>query len=175
MATIEWARELTTRTGFVFSARQARASDEAGLGRFFVRLTPDDLRFRFLSGINQVSHESLVAMTAIDHHQTENFLAFVDGETEIIASAMLACDPAMDTGEVAIAVLPEFKGKGVSWQLLHLVAAFAEAQGVRTLQSIESRDNHAAIELEREMGFVAAAYPGDPTLVLVKCMLAPRA
>lgn len=55
--------------------------------------------------------------------------------------------------------------------MLHLVAAYAEAQGIRTLQAIESRDNHAAIELERAMVFVASEYPGDPTLVLVQGVL----
>lgn len=175
MATTEWARELTTRSGFVFNVRPAQASDETALARFFAQVTPDDLRFRFLSGISHVSHESLVAMTAVDHRQTENFLAFVDGGAEIIATAMLACDAAMDTGEVAIVILPGFKGKGVSWDMLKLVAAYAEAKGVRILQSIESRQNHAAIDMEREMGFVATAYPHDPTLVLLQRTLTSAA
>ena len=56
----------------------------------------------------------------------------------------------------------------MSWALLAHVADYAEAKGLTTIQSIESRDNHAAIDMEREMGFVAVAYPDDPTLVLVQ-------
>ena len=81
---------------------------------------------------------------------------------------MLACDADMKTGEVAIAIREDYKGKGVSWALLAHVAATAEARGLTTLQSIESRDHHAAIDMEREMGFVAVPYPEDPTLVLVQ-------
>lgn len=163
---------VTTRTGFRFSVRPAAPSDEEALGAFFSHVTPDDLRFRFLSGIKTVSHDRLVAMTDIDHRQTENFLAFVDDEAEIIATAMLACDAEMKTGEVAIVIRPEYKGKGVSWDLLHHVTAYAKAKGLSTIQSIEDRSSHAAIDMEREMGFVASSYPGDATLVLVQKNLA---
>ena len=159
---------LTTRTGFCFSVRPAIPSDEAALAAFFTHVTPEDLRFRFLTGLKTVGHDRLVAMTTIDHRQTENFLAFVDGEAEIIATAMLACDAEMKTGEVAIAIRPDYKAKGVSWDLLGHVAAYAKAIGLTTIQSVESRDNHAAIDMEREMGFVAGPYPDDPTLVLVQ-------
>lgn len=163
---------LTTRTGFRFSVRPAVPLDEEALGAFFSHVTPDDLRFRFLSGIRTVGHDRLVAMTNIDHRQTENFLAFVDDEAEIIATAMLACDTEMKTGEVAIVIRPEYKGKGVSWDLLHHVTAYAKAKGLTTIQSIEDRSSHAAIDMEREMGFVASSYPGDSTLVLVQKNLA---
>jgi hypothetical protein len=43
----------------------------------------------------------------------------------------------------------------------------AAARGIGTLESIEFRDNGEAIGLEREMGFTAAPYPGDATLVLL--------
>ena len=39
--------------------------------------------------------------------------------------------------------------------------------GVRRVIAIESRDNHAAIELEREKGFVPEPFDGDPTLVIL--------
>lgn len=164
----DWSRELTTRTGFRFSVRPAKPTDEAALAEFFTHVTPDDLRFRFLTGLRKVGHDRLAAMTAIDHHQTENFLALVDSEAEIIATAMLACDAAMKVGEVAIAIRSDYKAKGVSWDLLGHVAAYAKAIGLTTIQSVESRDNHAAIDMEREMGFVAGPYPDDPTLVLVQ-------
>lgn len=164
----EQDRELTTRTGFCFNVRPARPSDEPALAAFFKHVSREDLRFRFLTGLKEVGHDRLAAMTAIDHTQTENFLAFVDGEAEIIATAMLASDATLTTGEVAMAIREDYKHKGVSWALLAHVAACAEAKGLTTIQSIESRDNHAAIDMEREMGFVAVAYPDDPTLLLVR-------
>jgi GNAT superfamily N-acetyltransferase len=158
-------RELATRTGFRFAVRPARDDDEAALAEFFTHVTPEDLRFRFLTGLDRVGHEQLAALIAVDHRQTENFLAF-DGDT-LIATAMLACDAALDRGEVAIAIRADYKGRGVGWELLGHVSRVAEAKGVRLLEAVESRDNHAAIALECEMGFTAAAFPGDMTLSLV--------
>ena len=49
----------------------------------------------------------------------------------------------------------------------------AKRRGVKTLQSIESRSNHQAIELEREMGFTARTLDDDPTLVVLEAKLQP--
>ena len=80
----------------------------------------------------------------------------------------------MEIGEVAIVIRSDYKAMGISWDLLAHVAAYAEAKGLTTLQSIESRDSHAAIDMERQMGFVAKSYPGDATLVLVQRHLNQR-
>lgn len=168
MSNDDWSRDLVTRTGFRFHVRAARPEDETALAAFFTHMTADDLRFRFLSTIKEVGHDRLAAMTQIDHRRTENFLAFADGSPAIIATAMLACDDALDIGEVAIAIRSEDKKKGVGWELLGHIARYAEAKGVKTLESLESRENHAAIELEKELGFVAQSYPDDPSLVLVR-------
>lgn len=170
----DWSRDLVTRTGFHFHVRPATSSDEAALGDFFTHVTPEDLRFRFLTGLRQVSHDRLVEMTTIDHRQTENFLAFENGKPNILATAMLACDDAMQTGEIAIAIRSDYKARGISWDMLEHVADYAEAKGLTTIRSIESAANHAAIDMERQMGFVSAPYPGDATLVLVERQLKPR-
>ena len=155
MNTAKWSRDLQSRSGFRFHVRPVGPGDEAALGEFFTHVTPDDLRFRFLSSVNVVSHGQLSAMIDVDHREKENFLALDSDGTTIIATAMVACDPALTVGEVAISIRPDFKGRGVSWKLLEHVARFAEELGVATLQSIESNDNHSAIELEREMGYTS--------------------
>ncbi|MDB5473437.1 MAG: family acetyltransferase [Devosia sp.] len=168
MSDDDWSRDLVTRTGFKFHVRPAHPDDEPALAAFFTHVTADDLRFRFLSSIKEVGHDRLAAMTQIDHQKTENFLAFAEGSPAIIATAMLACDDALEVGEVAIAIRSEDKQKGVSWELLGHIAKYAKAKGVKTLESLESRENHAAIELEKELGFVAQGYSEDPSLVLVR-------
>ena len=168
MKTDDWSRDLTTRTGLTFHVRPVRPEDEPALAEFFRHVSPQDLRFRFLGGVREVSHDRLVAMTHIDHQQTENFLAFAEDGKSVIATAMLACDDTLEKGEVAISIRAEDKHRGVGWELLRHIARFAEAKGVKTLESIESRQNHEAIELEREQGFVTEPYPDDTALVLIR-------
>ncbi|BCH24211.1 GNAT family N-acetyltransferase [Mesorhizobium sp. L-8-3] len=168
VAADKWSCDLVTRSGLVLHVRPVRADDEEALSDFFTHVTPRDLRFRFLGGVREVSHERLVAMTDVDHRLTENFLACVDGGETIVATAMLACEPTFEKGEVAISVRSDYKHKGVAWELLRHLARYAEARGLKALEAIESRENHEAIELEREQGFVAEYYPDDPTLVLIR-------
>jgi GNAT superfamily N-acetyltransferase len=167
----DWSGDLTTNCGFEFSVRPAIVLDESALTTFVAGVTPEDLRFRFLSGLKTVGRSQIEAMTDVDHRKTESFLAFVDDGSEPIATAMLACDDKLETGKVAMAILPAYKGHGVSWDLLNHVAHYAAAKGLKTIEANERRDHHVAIDMEREMGFVVEPYPGDPALTLVQRQL----
>ena len=164
---------LTTHTGFRFEVRGARLEDEPTLAEFFTHVTPDDLRFRFLGAVKEVSHDRLVAMTRSDDAHIHNFLAFsTDGM--LIAVATLASDRADRNGEVAICIRQDRKHLGVGWELLAYVAKYAEELGLKAIESIESRENRAAIEVERDMGFTVTTDPDDATLVLVRRELGAR-
>lgn len=157
-----------TRSGVHLRLRAVTSNDEPLLADFFRQVAPEDLRFRFLTGLSEVRHEQLAAMLAVDHRHAETLLGFEESSGTLLAVAMLACDPALDTGEVAISVRADHKHKGIAWTMLEHVTRVAETLGVKSLVSIESHANREAIELEREMGFEVTDYPGDPTLVMVK-------
>jgi GNAT superfamily N-acetyltransferase len=69
---------------------------------------------------------------------------------------------------VAITIREDFKNQGISWELLHYLADVAAARGCKAIESIERRENRAAIELERNMGFVAEPDPDDSTVMIVR-------
>ncbi|WP_380784465.1 GNAT family N-acetyltransferase [Sphingomonas sp. R86520] len=163
-----WSADLVTRSGYAFHVRPAMPSDEMALGEFFTHVDKEDLRFRFLTAIQKVGHDQLQALVTVDHQRTENFLAIEPGTGLIIATAMLAADETLTNAEVAIAIRADFKRGGISWTLLDHVARFAVAKGIKTVESIESRDNHEAIELERERGWTASGCPGDPTVMVLR-------
>lgn len=167
----DWSAHLETRTGYGFFVRPAAPGDEAALAKLFDHVSPEDLRFRFLSSTRKVGDAQLAALTHADHDRTESFIALDMPSQRVIASAMLAADAAKTTAEVAISIDAEFKNRGIGWVLLQHVARYARAHGIKTLQSIESRENHPAIDLEREMGFTARPYPDDPALVIVEAQL----
>jgi acetyltransferase len=161
-------RELTTHSGFSFQVRSADESDEAVLAEFFTHVTPDDLRFRFLSAIQKVGHVQLALLTQVDHRRVENFLAFDMVTGCLLASAMLAIEDDLEHAEVAIVIRSDFKNRGIGWTLLEHAGERAAAIGVKTLQAIESQDNRSAIRVERDMGFTSRPYPGDATLCLLE-------
>jgi GNAT superfamily N-acetyltransferase len=145
------------------------------LAEFFKHVTKEDLRCRYQVGINQVSPERIAELAEIDHVRVENYLAFGKGGDPLIATAMLACDIKFERAEVAITIREDFKNLGIGWELLSYLSKIAQEKGVRVLESIERRDNHSAIELERHMGFTAQADPDDASLLIVRKDLAVKA
>jgi N-acetylglutamate synthase-like GNAT family acetyltransferase len=159
---------LTTRSGFEFHVRPVESSDREALAEFFTHVSKDDLRFRFLSAVPEVRGSLLDDLVNVDHDHKEDYLAFDIDDKTIIASAMVGASADKSEAEVALAVRSDYKHRGMSWTFLKYVIEQARQNGIRKLQSIESRENHAAIELEKEMGFSARSYPGDATLMLLE-------
>ena len=168
LADVAQNTDMTTREGVMLSVRSAFAEDEAVLEAFFDQVAAEDRRFRFLTAVQHLGHDQLQPLTHVDHWRTESFLAFDKATGNLVASAMLACDAQMYTGEIAISVRADYRGRGVGWTVLDLLASEAQRRGLKRVISIEDRDNHAAIELEREKGFTAHGVDGDPHLVMLE-------
>jgi acetyltransferase len=168
LADLAQPTEHETRDGITLVVRQAYAEDGAALEAFFDAVNDDDRRFRFLTAVRHVGPDQIEPLTHVDHWRTESFVAFDKSTGKLVASAMLACDAKMDTGEIAVSIHRDYRGKGLGWTLLDILAAEAERRGLKRVISIEDRDNHAAIDLEREKGFEAHGVDGDPHLVLLE-------
>ncbi|WP_404711794.1 GNAT family N-acetyltransferase [Sphingomonas sp. MMS24-J13] len=130
----EQSRAFVTHTGLRIIVRPAEPEDGAILDTLFHHVAPEDLRFRFLTGLNEVRPAQIDAMIHVDPKTAESFIAFrEDGKTPL-ATAMLACDPAGARGEVAISVHSEFKKQGIGWQLLSFMADEAKRRGVKVIE-----------------------------------------
>lgn len=164
---VEWTADLVTRSDLKLHVRPVRPDDEEALAGFFRNVAPDDLRFRFLTGLREVGHERIAAMTQIDYRRAMHFLAFAEDGT-LIASAMLASDPDRVRAELAIVVHAGYKSRGVSWTLVEHVMRYARAEGIEVVESVESRENHAALALEREAGFTIIPGSGSASEVTVR-------
>lgn len=171
----EYGAKLETWAGVKLCVRPASAEDEPLLADFFGRLSPDDLRFRFLSTVKEVGPTLVHQLADVDHDRTEDLLAFDENDGSLLATAMIAADEDMRRAEVAIAVRSDVKGEGIGWTMLGHACDYAAARGISRIESIESSENRPAIALERQMGFAAAPYEGDATLTLVAKDLAPQA
>src|SRR3546814_10007928 len=138
MSDIPSFTEVVTRSGLSLSLRPVTRDDGPLLRDFFDKVTPEDLRFRFLTAMLRVSDDQIAAMIDVDHKQTEDFLAFVD-DGALVGSAMIAIEPAGERAEVALAVRAAYKHQGVGWTLLNRAADHAQTRGCRTLEAVENR------------------------------------
>lgn len=156
-----------TRSGRQMNVRPANENDDAILQELYHSVRPEDLRFRFLTAMKDVSPQRIHDMTHVDHRTTETYIAFLDDNPKAVATAMLASDPKGERGEVAISVRADQRGQGIGWALLSFVAQQAAARGLKIIQSVESHENHDTIALEKEMGFNAQLHPDDASLILL--------
>lgn len=163
---VEWTADLETRQGTKLHVRPVMPHDEVELAALFRDVSPDDLRFRFLTALREVSHEQLAAMTQIDYRRQMHFLAFA-GEL-LVASAFLTTDPDGRRAEFALAIRAGWKNRGIAWTLTEHLLRYAKAEGIESIESLESADNAAALQIERELGFSRVEGPTDATEILVR-------
>jgi acetyltransferase len=163
----QWTTDLTTRSGVKLHVRPVLPSDEWALAAFFQHVSDEDKRFRFLSAVQEVGHERLAAMTQVDYRRTINFLAFAEDGT-LVATAMVAAAGDRSRAEFAISVHRSWKGKGISWTMTDYLLRYASAEGIRAMESLESRENHAAIALEREFGFQTVPCDDSPSELIAR-------
>ncbi|MFY8194239.1 GNAT family N-acetyltransferase [Novosphingobium sp. B1] len=168
LAELAPVRTFTTRSGTVLDVRAAFAEDAGLLATFFDQVSDEDRRFRFLAACHHISDAQLAPLTHVDHWRSESFLAFERTSGVLVASAILACDAHMNAGEIAVSVRRDFRNRGIGWAMLDLLGEEARKRGLQRVISIEDRENHAAIELERERGFLAHGIEGDPHLVMLE-------
>lgn len=159
---------LVTLSGLRLDLRQVTGADALLVTELFDGLSQEDMRFRFLSSLRHLPPDQLAAMIGTDHRHSEHMLAFHGDPAVLVASLMIVADQHMQEAEVAIAVRPEFKDRGIGWTLLKHATDLARDRGIRRLRSIESRANHQAMEVERALGFRVLDYEGDASLALVE-------
>lgn len=163
----EWSAELTTKTGLKLKVRPASTQDEETVGDFFRRVTPDDLRFRFLSSLKTVGPGLVHQLVDVDNTATESLLAFDSDDGKLAATTMIAADSPDGGAEVAVSVRSDLKGRGVGWAMLQHACDYAKARGFKELHTVEFSDNRSAISLEEEMGFTGRPSPDDMNLTIL--------
>ncbi|MCL6684483.1 GNAT family N-acetyltransferase [Sphingomonas alba] len=140
------------------------------MGRFYRRVTPTDLRFRFLSSVKPdrpLADRTIAAATG----SVESLLAFDAADGSLAATGMIAGAPAQDEAEIAVLVRSDLKGQGIGWSMLDHCCEQAAALGFGKAVAVESSDNRPAIALEEELGFQAHQHPEDGTLTVLSKVL----
>lgn len=85
-----------------------------------------------------------------------NFLAFLDGR--LVGHGVLC--PGDGTGEVAIFVHQDYRGRGVGRRLLTTLVEEGKRMGLRRLWGMTELGNVPMLALARKVGFVSEAEPG---------------
>jgi acetyltransferase len=157
----EWERHVSLRDGTNLLVRPIRPEDEALYAPFFAGVTPEDLRLRFFAPIKTLSHTLIARFTQIDYARAMAFVAIEQATGAMLGVVRLHSDATYETGEYAILVRSDLKGRGLGWLLMQLIIEYARAEGLKRIEGQVLSENRTMLEMCRELGFDVAADPED--------------
>ena len=124
-------------------------------------MTTDDRRLRFFGAGPNLSHGFLARLTQIDYAREMAFVAIGKGTNALLGVVRVIADPDYTRGEYAILVRSDLKGRGLGWQLMQHLIAYAKAEQLQELHGAVLAGNTTMLQMCRQLGFAIEAEPGD--------------
>ena len=167
----QWERWGDTESGKRIFIRPIRPADEHLYGEFIAKLSPEDIRFRFLAPRKEFSHKFVARFTQIDYARAMAFVGLNKEQNELLGVARLVADPDYVRGEYAIMVRSDLKGTGIGWMLMRHLILYAEKEGLRELNGDVLHSNQRMLEMCRALGFAIFPDPEDLSIRKVRLKL----
>ena len=167
----QWETWAGTDNGYRVFIRPVRPADEHLYRAFIDKLSPEDIRFRFLAPRKEFSHKVIARFTQIDYARAMAFVALDKDQKELLGVARLVADPDYVTGEYAIIVRSDLKGTGIGWALMKQLIEYAEKEGLRELVGDVLAGNQRMLEMCRALGFQISHDPEDMSICKVRLTL----
>ncbi len=149
--------------------RPIRPEDGEEHVRFFHALDPVDVRFRMFIHMRELQPSQLARMTQIDYDREMAFVAVrkrEDGSDETLGVVRAVADPDNVNAEFAIIIRSDLKGLGLGQMLMAKLIAYFQQRGTQALVGEALSENHALIELTKNLGFDVRSQPGTGTVEL---------
>jgi acetyltransferase len=166
-----WERQIILRDGRAVFIRPIRPDDEALYARFLAAVTSEDARMRFLAPVGRLSHSLIEYFTHLDYARAMAFVALEETTGELLAVVRLHNNAGNDSGEYAIVVRSDCKGRGLGWQLMQMIIAYGRAKGLRAIEGKVLRENKAMLDMCRQFGFEISIDPKNASICDVKLAL----
>jgi len=152
--------------GRSFVLRPLRADDLEALRRAFLRLTPQEIEYRFFYRSRELPASVQAQVRGLDPARDAAFV--VDDGGEIRAVADLHVDhPGAREAEFGLIVGKAVSGHGLGRRLMLRLLDEARRRGLAALYGSVRADNARMLELCRELGAAITPVTGDPAVLCV--------
>ncbi len=140
--------------------RPIRPEDAPAHRSFLAKITPEDLRFRFLGVVRDVPPSEMARLTQIDYDREMAFIALAaDGEPETLAVVRMVANPDGTRADFAVMVRSDQKRTGLGTALMQKMIRYCQTRGLHEIVGEVLADNQAMLNLARRLGFVARSLP----------------
>ena len=164
------ASEIVLGGEMKFQLRPVRPEDEHLAKDFFAKLEPEDVRLRLLTPMRQLSHAFVARLTQIDYAREMAFVA-LDPSGALAGVSRLVRDADGSGAEYGVIVRSDLKGRGLGWELMRKLIAYAHSEGVTFIEGHVLAENSTMLKMCGEFGFAITPHPDDRTLRLVTLQL----
>jgi acetyltransferase len=142
--------------------RPIRPEDAPAHKAFIARMTPEDLRFRFLGVIRDVPPSEMARLTQIDYDREMAFIAIAPderGEPETLAVVRTVSNPDSTKADFAVMVRSDLKGSGLGTTLMKKMIQYCRGRGTQEIIGEVLADNQAMLNLTSRLGFTVRPLP----------------
>jgi acetyltransferase len=167
----QWERHIEVKAGWHVFARPIRPEDEPLIHDFLHHVTPQDLRLRFFAPMKEFTHEFIARLTQLDYARAMAFVAFDEATGEMVGVVRIHSDSVYESGEYAILLRSDLKGKGLGWVLMQLIIEYARSEGLKVICGDVLRENTVMLEMCRNLGFEIKSNPTDGDICEVRLKL----
>jgi acetyltransferase len=167
----QWQRHLEVRDGWRVYVRPIRPEDEPLIHDLLQHVTMDDLRLRFFAPMKQFTHEFIARLTQLDYARAMAFVAFDEPTNQMVGVVRIHSDSIYETGEYAILLRSDLKGRGLGWALMQLIIEYAKSEGLKTISGDVLKENTVMLDMCRHLGFEVKADPLEHDICIVKLKL----
>jgi acetyltransferase len=170
----QWERHIVLGNGWRIFVRPIKSDDEDLIRDHLTHVSKEDLRLRFFDSIKEFSHQFISGLIDLDYARAIAFVAIDEATKEPLGVVRLHADTPHETGEYAILLRSDLKGRGLGWSLMQLIIEYAKAEGLKRISGQILQDNTVMLKMCRELGFEIKTDPQDRGLRDVTLTLESR-
>jgi acetyltransferase len=167
----QWERHIEVKDGLRVFVRPIRPEDEPAIHELLRHVTAQDLRLRFFAPMKEFTHEFIARLTQLDYARAMAFVAFDETTKAMVGVVRIHSDSMYQSGEYAILLRSDLKGRGLGWALMQLIIEYARSEGLKTISGDVLTENTIMLEMCRNLGFEVKADPVEHGLCDVKLKL----
>jgi acetyltransferase len=167
----QWQRHLEVKDGWRVFVRPIRPEDEPLIHEFLHHVTSHDLRLRFFAPMKEFSHEFIARLTQLDYARAMAFVAFDEITSEVLGVVRVHSDSIYESGEYAILLRSDLKGRGLGWALMQMIIEYARSEGLKAISGDVLTENTVMLAMCRSLGFEVKSDPTEHDICNVRLTL----
>jgi acetyltransferase len=156
-----------------YRIRPIKPADVELYPEFLAKVSPNDIRLRFLSPRKDFPDSGMKRLTQLDYDREIAFVALDRDSGELAGVSRLSCDPDRTLGEYAVLVRTDLQGRGLGWALLKKIVDWAKAEGVKRVEGLILSENYKMLSMAEAFGFDISRHPTELGLSLATLVIQP--